>query len=384
VLAVGPAPSPALAQPETRSERIAAQEAERAKEVTPPVPSRLERIAGLLDGPAAAGFVPAFGNLIEGASFNLGAGYRRFFGDTSHWLVHGTYSVRNFFMVEGLTRFPTLARGRLAVDASASLKQGPEVEFYGIGPDSLERDRSVHFERRVDVGVQARYRPLPLLVLGAGTGFQGRDTDPASDPRSIERVFTPEEAPGLNADVPYGHVMASAGLDWRNAASYADRGGLAEVAVHTFRDPDRRYSFNRVDTDLVQHIPILRGNWIISLRGSLSAVDPHAGQDVPYFMLPRSGGSRGVRGYASARYRDRSAAVASAEYRWTPGEVFEMAVFYDLGVVASTTTRLRLDDRHDSWGFGARFHSPSRTVLRVELGFGDEGPHVIFSFSPAF
>ncbi len=77
-------------------------------------------------------------------------------------------------------------------------------------------------------------------------------------------------------------------------------------------------------------------------------------------------------------------AVATAEYRWTPGEPFEMAVFYDLGVVAPTVGGLRLDTRHDSWGFGARFHSPSQTVLRLELAFGKEGPHAIFSFSPAF
>ncbi len=255
--------------------------------MTPPVVTRAERIAAFFDGPAVSGFIPAFGNLIEGAGFNLGGvAYRRFFADAASWTVEGTYSVRNFFTVAGATHFPGLARGRLNLDLSAAMKQGPTVRFYGIGPDSLEEDRSFHFERRLEAGAEASYRPLRLAIFGVGAGFEGRDTDPASDPQSIERVFTPAEAPGLNADVNYGHAFASAGLDWRNAAGYADRGGLAEVAVHTFRDPDGRYSFNRVDTDLVQHIPILRANWIISLRGRLSTVEPLDGTGRPVFHAP--------------------------------------------------------------------------------------------------
>lgn len=240
--------------------------------------------------------------------------------------------------------------------------------------------------RHVDAGVHALFRPAPIVVVGGGGEFLRRESGHnRGSGRSIEQTFTPADAPAYGETLRFGHFFGSAGLDWRRpAAGYADSGGLYRATFHAYDADDHRFSFRRVDVDVVQHVPILRANWIVSLRGRLSTTMTDDGQEVPFYLLPRLGGSDGVRGYGAYRFLDRHAMLLSAEYRWTPGKTLDMAVFWDGGRVAATRDGLGLRDLKSSVGIGARIHSPSQTALRMELAVSREGPHVIFTFSPAF
>ena len=92
-----------------------------------------------------------------------------------------------------------------------------------------------------------------------------------SDRRSAvgRRRFDPCDAPGVGANPTYLHTSVSAAFDWRPAADYARRGGLYQVARHHYGDRDDTYSFDRLDAEIVQHMPILRENWVLSFRGRL-------------------------------------------------------------------------------------------------------------------
>ena len=63
-----------------------------------------------------------------------------------------------------------------------------------------------------------------------------------------------------------------------------------------------------LDAEVVQHIPILRENWIISLHGRLESTIGDDDQ-VPYFLLPSLGSGSTLRGYSSWRFRDRHAVL---------------------------------------------------------------------------
>ena len=79
-------------------------------------------------------------------------------------------------------------------------------------------------------------------------------------------IFTPATAPGLGASPKYLVATASAGLDSRPSAGYARRGGLYEVRSTITQTRTKRH-FDRADGEIVQHIPILRETWVISLHG---------------------------------------------------------------------------------------------------------------------
>ncbi len=117
-----------------------------------------------------------------------------------------------------------------------------------------------------------RCGPHRWLRLTAATAYEDYTLkDPTGDLVSVEDVFTPDTAPGVGVDPAYLHTTASAAFDWRPAADYARRGGLYRVARHHYADRDDTYSFDRLDAEVVQHIPILRENWVISLRGRLES-----------------------------------------------------------------------------------------------------------------
>ena len=107
---------------------------------------------------------------------------------------------------------------------------------------------------------------------------------------------------------------------------------------------------------------------------------------VPYYLLPQIGSGSTLRGYPTGRFRDRHSLLTSAEFRWIPNRLgLDMAIFYDAGKVAPEFSELDFSDLESSWGFGARFHTPSAMILRLEAARPKTGKwRLIFSTGAAF
>ena len=81
-------------------------------------------------------------------------------------------------------------------------------------------------------------------------------------------------------------------------------------------------------------MPLVRENWVLSLRGQADTILSDDAV-VPFYLLPSLGGSDTLRGYPSWRFRDRHAALTTAEFRWIPNRnIVDVALFYDAGMVA--------------------------------------------------
>jgi outer membrane protein assembly factor BamA len=387
VLAGASVVAPAIAQ-ERRADEIAAAQAEKATRLAPRTPSRAERALltaqkALIESPE--GIYPYFGSVLSGGGFTLGAGYRQFLGDRTNWNVAGLYSLSNYKLIELGVTAPGLARSRLDVLTRVGWRDATQVAFYGLGPDSPADQRSNYRMQQAYAGGEVLARPLSWMRFTAGLTYedftlkQGTGSSP-----SIEEVHTPASAPGLGDNVTYLHAVASAGVDSRPAAGYARRGGLYELAYHRYVDTEETYNFDRLDAEAVQHIPILRENWVVSLRGRLQTTVGDEDQ-VPYFLLPSLGSGSTLRGYSSWRFRDRHSLLLSGEWRWIPNRLgLDMAFFYDAGKVTARLADINLDKLTSNVGIGVRFHGPATTPLRIEVARGTEGLHVVFAASPAF
>ncbi len=378
--------SPATAQ-ESRAEVIAAAQARKASELKPREPTAAERwfVAlrrEFLDEPS--GPYPYFESVYSGGGFTLGAGYRSFFGDRTHWDVKGLYSIKGYKLIELSTDSWGHAQGRLDLHARAGWRDATQVAYYGLGIDS--RDAPANFGLQQGyAGGDLRVRPGGYTVFTVGATYEDYSLGPGSGSTpSIEEVFTPETAPGLGVSPAFLHTIASAGIDWRPAPDYARRGGLYQVTYHNYADRDDVHSFDRVDGEIVQHIPVLRENWVISLHGLVqTTLDDE--DEVPYFLLPSLGSGSTLRAYPSWRYRDRHSLLLTGELRWIPSRLgIDMALFYDMGKVARRWDELSLDGLKSNVGIGVRFHTPLATPLRIELAHGREGLHLVFAGSAAF
>jgi hypothetical protein len=382
---VGALGTDAAAQ-QSRTEVITQAQAEKAKVLRPYEPTPAERAVSrvkrlLLEAP----FYPYFGTVYSGGGLGVGAGLRRFYGDRSIWNANVLNSIRGYKLLEVSTISPGHSRGRMDVYARAGWRDATQVAFFGTGPDTFERDRANFRMKHAYATGGLRARPLSPIVIGAALSYEdynmgaGRGLAP-----SIEQEYTPATAPGLGMNPTYLHVEGSAGIDWRPSAGYARRGGLYEVGYHHYADRDDRLSFDRVDAEIIQHVPLLRENWVLSFRGRVQTTLDDA-ETVPYFLLPALGGGSTLRGYESWRFRDRHSLLLSAEWRWTPSQLaLDAAIFYDAGKVASRRSALDLNNLARNIGFGLRFHGPAATPLRIELAKGSEGPRLVFAGGAAF
>jgi hypothetical protein len=384
--------SAAIAPPvhgqETREAEWTAQQQQKASAAKPYEPSAAERwlIAGrreFIEQPA--GFYPYFASVYSGGGFTLGAGYRTYLNDRTHADIKGLYSIKSYKFLELSMDSWGHADGRVDLHARTGWRDATQVAYYGLGIDSSD-SRSNFRMKQWYAGGNAEARPVWPLVFGAAIAYEdynlleGQGAAP-----SIEEVFTAGTAPGLGASPNYFHGSASAAIDWRRpSAGYARSGGLYQVTYHNYNDQDSVFSFDRLDGEIVQHIPILRENWVISLHG-LTQTTLNDEDQVPYFLLPSLGSGSTLRGYPSWRFRDRHSLLLSGEFRWIPNRMFlDMAIFYDTGKVAPRWGDLDLNDLKSDVGIGVRFHGPLATPLRVELAKGSEGMRLVFAGSAAF
>lgn len=382
--------APHAAAQESRAAEIAAEQARKAAELRPYEPGAAERWAvtlrrEFLDEPA--GVYPYFDSVYSGGGFTLGAGYRRFFGDRTHWDVKGLYSLKNYKLIELSTDSWGHSKGRLDLHGRVGWRDATQVAFYGLGMNSpLGRSNNTNYRmKQAYAAGDLQFRPGGYVVLGGGAAYEnftleeGEGTAP-----SIEEIFTPAAAPGLGDSPNYLHTRASGGIDWRPAAGYARRGGLYHITYHNYADVDDVYSFDRIDGEIVQHLPVLRENWVISLHGLVqTTLDDE--DIVPYFLLPSLGSGSTLRAYPSWRFRDRHSLLLTGELRWIPNRMaMDMAIFYDMGKVTSRWDDLSLDGLKSNVGIGVRFHGLIATPLRVELASGREGLRLVFSGSAAF
>ena len=382
----GLVPSRAFAQG-TRADEIAAKQQEKAAKLQPYQPSRFERVMTRLEENLASppsGFYPVLGSVYPGGGFTPGVGYRRFYGHKAVWDIIGLYSIKNYKAIEVGTRTPWHGVGTWTFGTRAGWFDAPEVGYFGQGMD-LSQPRGNFRLSKAYGAVNAGLRPNGWSRLYGEVAYEAYQTDEGRGRApSIETVYSAAGTPGLFADPTFIRAEATAAIDWRPSPGYARRGGFYGVTVANFTDVDDTFSFKQVDGEIVQHLPLLRENWVISVRGRVqTTLDDDA--VVPYFLLPQLGSGRTLRGYQTGRFRDHHSILTSAELRWVPNRLaLDMAVFYDAGKVTRRRQDLNFENPTSDWGIGARFHGPTATVLRIEGARGSEGWRLVFATSAAF
>jgi outer membrane translocation and assembly module TamA len=376
-------------EPTSREGAIEQEQADKAKTLHPYVISTGEKWAAkaeVLLTPGAVKFHPFFDSAYRGGGFTLGAGYSQFVSPYNYLDVRGSYSILNYKRAEAEFVTPQLFHRRGSLSLLGGWREATQVGFFGLGMQTSSNNR-------VNYGFQQPYASALLTVkptrryMTLKGGFelsQWKQQSGEGSYPTIETKYTPETLPGLGAQPTYLHSQGTFGFDWRTTPGYSRRGGFYGVTWHDFHDQDGAFGFNQTDWDVIQHFPILREAWVISLHGLASTTHKKGGQDIPFFMLPSLGGGSDLRGYSSWRYRDRNSLLLQAEWRIMVNRFLDTAFFYDAGKVTEHTRDLSFDGLKSDFGFGVRFHGPFATPLRIEVAKSTEGFHLIFSSSAVF
>jgi len=380
-------PGTAVAQ-ETRAAEIAQKQEEKAATAAPYVPSRFEKVmTGIENGFVSppSGFFPFFGSVYSGGGFTLGAGYRQFYAREAVWELKGLYSIKNYKMVEFGTRAPWNYNSRFTKGLRVGWRDATQVGYYGTGMDAVKDDRANFRVKQTYLAGDVGFRPTKWTRLDAQVTYEDiKNEEGAGSAPSIETKYDATTATGLFAPLKFIHSEASAAIDWRVSPGYSRTGGFYGVTFVDYSDRDKTYSFQRMDGEVIQHLPILRETWVLSFRGRVQSVLDDD-DNVPYYLLPFLGSGRTLRGYSTGRFRDRHSLLTSAEFRWIPSRLaLDVALFYDAGKVARRLEDLDFNDLKSDWGIGVRFHGPTATPLRVEIARGSDGFKLVFASSAAF
>ena len=377
----------------TRAEWLRQQREEKQDSLTPNEPDELQRGFDYVEDRALYllsrdGWYPKIGSLTTGSGFAFGPGYR----DRDLFQRRGVIelwaagSFKRYWATQARVAFPELADGRVMLEATANLREYPEEQFFGIGPDSLRANETEFALRQREFGGRAGIRLAPALMVGGGASLY--------TPRWAAEIDDDEDdTNGALVDVPlppseldYVRSTGFVEVDYRRPLN-ARRGGWYRVDFSRFTD--RRggeWSFNRADIDVRQFIGFFADRRVIALRGWVATSEgAEDSRGVPFYLMPTLGGNDSLRGFRNYRFRGPHALLLQAEYRWEIWSGLDAALFYDAGKVARRRADLNFKSLESDYGFGFRFNTSEGVVMRVDAAFGSrDGKHLHIVFGGVF
>ena len=391
---------PVLAQATRAEEAKAAREAKQASK-TPYKRSTVEAALFKIEDELLLerwlypprGFHLRLGANQEGSGLGIGPGYR-YYTDSFDFRASAAASLKKYFLAEGALRFPGTRQ-----DSFFTVRDGPFVElyvrrrdfpqedFFGLGPDSSVGERSNYAVRDTFGRVMGGYRIGRKINFGASIGYLDPSVGSGTDSRmpSSTDVYAPGEIPGLNEPLPSFLVLEPYVEIKTIDRPYNEMSGgwyKFTFSRHNDRDFDR-FSFGRWDLDLRQYFAFFEQSRTIALRANVASAKADDGQQIPFYMQPTLGGAASLRGFRSFRFRDESALLLQAEYRWRINELIAGALFYDTGAVARRLSDLGTLER--SYGIGMRVGGRNGVSFRTDLAFGgSDGTRLMVRFDDVF
>lgn len=383
----------AAGEPSTRAEWLRQQREQKQEALEPNEPDALQRGFDYVEDHALHllsrdGWYPKIGSLTTGSGFAFGPGYRErdLFQRRGVLELWAAGSFKRYWATQARLAFPELANGRVMLEASANLREYPEEQFFGIGPDSLRADESEFALRQRDIGGRAGIRVAPALLVGAGASLYtprwGAESDLDED--DTNSAFADITLPP--SEIDYVQSTGFVEVDYRRPLN-ARRGGWYRIDFSRFSDrSDGTWSFNRTDIDLRQFIGFFADRRVIALRGWLATSEAADGsRGVPFYLMPTLGGNDSLRGFRNYRFRGPHALLLQAEYRWEIWSGLDAALFYDAGKVARRRADLNFKALETDYGFGFRFNTSEGVLLRVDAAFGSrDGKHLHIVFGGVF
>jgi hypothetical protein len=395
--AIWSAPSLVLAQT-TRAEVLEQERANRANELKPYEPGRIEKlILNAEEGKLRRMIAPHNGFFVEygysykpvGSGIGFGGGFRHdLFDRRARVVFEAGETFRRYRMIRADFALPRLAGERLEVGVEGLYRKHTQDDFYGIGPHSRTEDRaSFGFEAKEFRG-RAIVTVRPWLSVGTRLGRMSPSIGSGTDDRfpSVENLFDDAGAPGLAEEPNFTYGDAFAEVDYRDEPGNARAGGHYLLTVRKYFDGDLdRFSFRSVDLLLQHFVPIFDKKRVFAFQFGVTGTDADAGHRVPFYMQPTLGGSRTLRSAADYRFRDTHALWLNAEYRWEAFSALDMALFTDWGKVAGRASDLDLSDLEHAYGIGFRFNTAKSVLMRFDIAAGgSEGVQYLINFSNVF
>jgi hypothetical protein len=338
------------------------------------VPLRVRE--ALFNDAGTAGLVP-----IASAETGFGAGggarffHRDLLGRGEHLVAAASYGgrVEPGAALWGDTGDRLGDRFRLRLDTR--FQERPRDRFDGIGDREPAAD--IRFRERVAaLGAAGELRiagPLAARLSSEARWFR-------IDAAEGEAVAPP----GSGEDHARSYHRLSLGIDTRERPARAEPPGprATGFAIGGFAEVDTDPAGGRFGGEARAQLPLGTRQRLLVLRTLAEGVSGPLDQ-IPFVDLPRLGGPLLLRGYPADRFRDRTMALASAEYRFDLGDALGAFLFADAGRVGRDVAELGAGDLRAGWGGGLDVRRDDLLLGRLTIASSiDGGLFVSAAFDP--
>ena len=275
-------------------------------------------------------------------------------------------------------------------DVSFAYRFRPNTLFYGLGNASTIDNKSYWLREEGGLTGTFRYgravRHEVRVTAGVSSVSARQGWNGSPDSRRVEDVFTPVEVPFLERGSNVYTIGGGFDFARLNDVRTPKRG------IHVRADADQIGSIDSSELDYRHYhleargyVPAFSDRQSFALRALHDWVDPSSkSEDLPYYRLPETEGDQRFKGYQVHRFTDRHLVLGELEYRWWLSNKFYALLNASVGEVASTASRLRWDDHHESYGLGFRYGYSDRLAGRIDIGKGSEGLVMNFTLQDTF
>ncbi len=251
-------------------------------------------------------------------------------------------------------------------------------KYYGNGPYNTlddEEDFSFLLPR---VRINTMRQTLPGLYVGARYWFDGFDVFEVEEDGILDtaNILGKEggRASGIGPAINY---------DTRDNQLYPTKGWYAEAsAIWNFKAIGSEYTFAKYAVDVVNYWAFYKNHILATnLYGELNT------GEVPFHQMAQLGGERRMRGLYKGRFRDNTAWIFQAEYRWMFLPRWGGAAFGAFGNVAPGISEYDWSVTKQVFGGGVRFKiSKDRKLnIRADVGYSPQGTFKYYiTFGEAF
>ena len=215
---------------------------------------------------------PFFNSAYSGGGFTLGAGYATFVSPTTPSTCAAASRSPATSGLESEFRAPRLFDRRGVLSVLGGWREATQVGFYGIGTGNTSIDDRANYSFRQPYG--ARHARRAAGAEAGSCSAAGSSTRSGSRARARARavgrrgLHARRRCRGSAPSVTYLHAQGTVGLDWRTG-SRATPAAAAPTASRstTSPTPTMPYGFQQVDYEAIQHVPLVRDAWVLSLHG---------------------------------------------------------------------------------------------------------------------
>jgi outer membrane protein assembly factor BamA len=210
------------------------------------------------------------------------------------------------------------------------------------------------------------------LLLGANHNniLRGKDKDYPS----ITEIYNKNTLPGLEKYLGFGWLGLSFSLDSRNQKGLTTAGWEGQTSFVVYEQLNSgQFRFWKMIADYRRYIHLFYKRTLV-LRLATEMTGALQNRQIPFFNLSELGRHETIRAFNRGRFRDKDMILGSLEYRYPIWRSVNAMLFFDTGQVSSNLLKeFTPQNLRFGYGTGLRIQTRDRLLLKMELGFSEDG-----------